>query len=157
MKEPDTFNEAILRHRALIYSVCRRYSRRGLEADDLMQEVLIALWHRRGQLLAIAPSPLQASWIWRVARSTCVDLHRRTPTLLPLPDTYDPPTDDPSHRQALHQLIDLLPEPDCTIARLHLEGYEYREIAARTGLTKSNIGVRLMRIKDKLQQQWNNL
>ena len=50
-----------------------------------------------------------------------------------------------------------VPEPDRTIVRMHLEGYEYKEIGARVGMTKNNIGIRLMRIKDKLREQWNTI
>ena len=54
-----------------------------------------------------------------------------------------------------HELIALLPEPDRTIVTMHLEGFEYKEIGRKVGLTKNNVGIRLMRIKDKLREQWN--
>jgi RNA polymerase sigma-70 factor (ECF subfamily) len=39
------------------------------------------------------------------------------------------------------------------IILLHLEGKNYDEIAAITGFTKTNIGTRLGRIKQKLKSQ----
>ena len=145
----------MLRYRGLLFSVCRRYGCDGLEVDDLLQETLIALWKLRETLLGIGAAPKQAVWIWRVARSTCIDLQRTTKVHEPLPENYDPPGDDPSLHDALHELISQLPEPDHTIATMHLEGYDYKEIGRKTGMTKNNIGVRLMRIKDKLREQWN--
>ena len=95
----------MLRYRGLLFSVCRRYSRDGLEVDDLLQETTLVLWNLREQLFSIT----------------------------------------------------LLPEPDRTIVTMHLEGYEYKEIGHKTGLTKNHVGIRLMRIKDKLKQQWNTI
>ena len=148
----------MLRYRGLLFSVCRRHQRDGLGVDDLLQEVSVRLWELREKLLAIEPAPKQAAWIWRVARSTCIDLQRKrnnNPT--PLPDDYDAPAEDTTLHDTLHELIAQLPEPDRTIVTMHLEGYEYKEIGRKTGLTKNHVGIRLMRIKDKLKQQWNTI
>ncbi len=148
----------MLRYRGLLFSVCRRYSRDGLSVDDLLQETMLALWDLREQFFSISLPPKQAAWIWRVARSTCIDLQRKrnnSPT--PLPADYDTPADDTTLHDALHELIAQLPEPDRTIVTMHLEGYEYKEIGRKTGMTKNHVGIRLMRIKDKLKQQMNNV
>ena len=155
MHSQDTFSELMLRYRGLLFSVCRRYSRDGLPVDDLLQETMVALWELREKLLSITSPPQQAAWVWRVARSTCIDMLRRAKASEPLPDHYDAPDEDPAPRNHLYELISLLPETDRTIVTLFLEGYEYKEIAAQTGLTKNNVGIRLMRIKDKLREQWN--
>lgn len=144
----------MLRYRGLLFSVCRRHQRDGLEVDDLLQEVSVRLWELREKLLAIEPAPKQAVWLWRVARSTCIDLQRKTPTSELLPPTYDVPSDDTSLHDTLHELIAQQPEPDRTIVTMHLEGYDYKEIGKAVGMTKNNIGVRLMRTKEKLKQQW---
>ena len=147
----------MLRYRGLLFSVCRRHQRDGLTVDDLLQEVTLRLWELREKLLAIEPAPKQAVWLWRVARSTCIDLQRKksnNPTLLP--DDYDAPAEDTSLHDSLHELIAQLPEPDRTIVTMHLEGYDYTEIGKAVGMTKNNIGVRLMRIKERLKQQWED-
>lgn len=156
MKGPDTFGETVLRYRGLLFSVCRRYSRDGLAVDDLMQEVLVALWQRREQMADIAVEPRRAVWIWRVARSRCIDLQRTSPLPSPLPEDHDTEAEDTAQRDALYELIAQLPEPDRTIVTLHLEGYEYREIGRKVGMSKNNVGVRLMRIKERLKEQWND-
>ena len=144
----------MLRYRGLLFSVCRRHQRDGLEVDDLLQEVSVRLWELREKLLAIEPAPKQAVWLWRVARSTCIDLQRRTPSPAPLPEGYDTPDEDTALHDTLHELIAQLPEPDRTIVTMHLEGYDYTEIGKAVGMTKNNIWVRLMRTKEKLKQQW---
>ncbi len=148
----------MLRYRGLLFSVCRRYSRDGLEVDDLLQESTLALWNLREQLFSITLAPKQAAWIWRVARSTCIDLQRkRSNNLTPLPDDYDSPAEDTTLHDTLHELIAHLPEPDRTIVTMHLAGYDYKAIGQKTGMTKNHVGIRLMRIKDKLKQQWNTI
>ena len=155
MKGHETFNELILRYRRLIYYVCNRYSRDGLTADDLLQETTIVLWQRREKLFSITSPPKQAAWIWQVARSRCIDLLRRTPQTELLAKEYDKPLENNALHDELIELIELLEEPDRTIAKMHLQGYEYKEIARATGMTKDNVGIRLMRIKEKLKTLWN--
>lgn len=155
VKNRETFNEIILRYRGLLYSVCRRYSSDDMDVDDLLQETSLELWKRREKLMGITSPPLQAAWIWRVARSTCIDICRCTRKTEPMPEGFDIHDEETSLHDELYELIAQLPEPDRSIATLHLEGYDYKEIAEHTGLTKSNVGVRLMRIKDKLKQLWN--
>lgn len=153
MATKEGFNGIVLRHKGLLFAVCRRYARRGLDEDDLLQEVLVVLWERREQLMSIASTPQQASWMWRVARSTCVDLLRKEPPSYPVPETFDAPEEDTTLHRDLHEQIALLPEPDRSIVTLHLEGYEYKEIGKKLGMTKNNIGIRLMRIKERLKKE----
>ena len=148
----------MLRYRGLLFSVCRRYCRDGLTVDDLLQETTLALWNLREQLFSITLAPKQAAWIWRVARSTCIDLQRkRANNDLPLSDGYDEAEEDTSLHDTLHELIAQLPEPDRTIVTMYLEGYDYKEIGRQVGMTKNNVGVRLMRAKERLKQQWNTI
>ena len=51
----------------------------------------------------------------------------------------------------LHERTALLDEPDRSIVRLQLEGYDYKEIGERVGITEKNVSVRLVRIKEKLR------
>ena len=151
------FNELMLRYRGLLFSVCRRYSGDGLMVDDLLQETTLRLWELREQLFGITLAPKQAAWLWRVARNTCIDQQRHLPQPIPLDDNYDAPAEYTTLHDTLHELIAHLPEPDRTIVTMHLAGYEYKEIGQRVGMTKNNIGIRLMRIKEKLREQWNTI
>ena len=90
-----------------------------------------------------------------MARNTCIDQQRHLPQPIPVDDNYDAPAEDTTLHDTLHELIAHLPEPDRTIVTMHLAGYEYKEIGQRVGMTKNNIGIRLMRIKEKLREQWN--
>ena len=60
------------RHRGLLFSLCRHYSRRGLEVDDLLQEVTVMLWRDRERLLSLSAVP-QTALIWKIGRNTIID------------------------------------------------------------------------------------
>ena len=49
-----------------------------------------------------------------------------------------------------------LSEIEKAIIILYLESYEYKEIAAVIGISESNVGVKINRIKKQLIKQLNN-
>lgn len=89
--------------------------------------------------------------VWKIARNTAIDNLRRTPTTDTLPEGYDVEADDTSLVKELHEQIALLDEPDRTIVKMQLEGYNYQEIGAKVNMTEKNVSVRLVRIKEKLR------
>ena len=139
------------RHRGLLFSLCRHYSRRGLEIDDLLQEATLALWRDRERLLSLSAVP-QAALIWKIGRNKIIDCLRREKETETLPEDYEMVDEDRSLLRELHERIALLDEPDRTIVRLQLEGYNYVEIGDRVGMTEKNVSVRLVRIKEKLRK-----
>lgn len=154
MTQEAPFEALLRRYRGLLFSLCRRYSRRGMDFDDLLQEASLALWRGREVLLAMPVGVQQARMVWVTARNTMIDLHRRTPTTEPLPSGYEPTVDDRSLIHELRERIALLDEPDRQLVELQLEGFSYAEIAERTGLTEKNVSVRLVRIKDRLRHDF---
>lgn len=121
--------------------------------EDLLQEAAVALWRDRDRLLSL-PAVQQVALTWKIARNAVIDTLRRTKRTEELPEGFDEGEEDRSLLNELYERIALLGEPDRTIVRLQLEGYSYEEIADRTGLTVSNISVKLVRIKDKIRKEW---
>ena len=58
--------------------------------------------------------------------------------------------------EQLYQAINRLSEIEKAIIILYLESYEYKEIAAVIGISESNVGVKINRIKKQLIKQLNN-
>lgn len=139
------------RYNGLLFTLCRHFSRKGVEADDLLQDASVALWRDSERLLSLSAGPQQAALVWRISRNAMIDTLRRTRELDSLSDEYDREADDRNLINELHERIELLDEPDRSIVKLQLEGYNYDEIAERTGLTVKNVSVRLVRVKDKLR------
>lgn len=69
---------------------------------------------------------------------------------------HAPDMNEHMHREEevrqLYAAIDTLMGIDKAIILLHLEDQDYDEIAAITGLTKTNVSVRLVRIKRALKE-----
>lgn len=151
VRPQDPFEAMLHRHRGLLFSLCRHYSRRGLEIDDLLQEATLALWRDRERLLSLSAVP-QAALIWKIGRNKIIDCLRREKETETLPEDYEMVDEDRSLLRELHERIALLDEPDRTIVRLQLEGYNYVEIGDRVGMTEKNVSVRLVRIKEKLRK-----
>ena len=139
------------RYNRLLFTLCRHFSRKGVEADDLLQDASVALWRDSERLLSLSAGPQQAALVWRISRNAMIDTLRRTRELDSLSDEYDREADDRNLINELHERIELLDEPDRSIVKLQLEGYNYEEIAEMTGLTVKNVSVRLVRVKDKLR------
>lgn len=139
------------RHRGLLFTLCRHYSRRELEIDDLLQEATVALWRDRERLLSL-PAIQQAALTWKIARNAVIDCLRRHKETEALPEGYEVADEDRSMLRELHEHIALLTEPDRTIVRLQLEGYNYEEIGQQLDMTEKNVSVRLVRIKEKLRK-----
>lgn len=147
----DPFETMLQRHRGLLFSLCRRFSQKGLEVDDLLQEATLALWRDRERLLSL-PAIQQAALTWKIGRNAMIDSLRRMKETEALPEEYEAAEEDRSLLHELHERIALLAEPDRTIVKLQLEGYNYEEIGQQVGMTEKNVSVRLVRIKDKLRK-----
>lgn len=139
------------RHKGMLFFLCRHYSRRGLEIDDLLQEATVALWRDRERLLSL-PAIQQAALIWKIGRNAVIDCLRRVKETEALSEGYEVVDEDRSLLRELHERIALLDEPDRTIVRLQLEGYNYKEIGDQMSMTEKNVSVRLVRIKEKLRK-----
>lgn len=151
MKPKDPFEILLHRYNGLLFTLCRHFSRKGIEVDDLLQDASVALWRDSERLLSLSAGPQQAALVWRISRNAMIDTLRRTRELDSLSDEYDREADDRNLINELHERIELLDEPDRSIVKLQLEGYNYEEIAERTGLTVKNVSVRLVRVKNSLR------
>ncbi|MCR4737353.1 MAG: sigma-70 family RNA polymerase sigma factor [Bacteroidales bacterium] len=151
MKPLDPFEAMLHRHRGLLFSLSRHFSRRGLEIDDLLQEATVALWRDRERLLSL-PALQQTALIWKIGRNAIIDCLRRVKETEALPEDYEEVDEDRSLLRELHERIAQLDEPDRSIVRMQLEGYNYKEIGEQIGITEKNVSVRLVRIKEKLRK-----
>lgn len=144
-------------HRGIIYKVCHLY---GLEKDfkeDLFQEIVLQLWksfpnfRKESQL---------STWMYRVALNTAIsqfrkDIKRPESQSLSKAESQIPDIsfqDENEHSILLNQAIQRLTRIEKAIIMLYLEEKSYREISEIMGITHSNVGVKLNRIKTKLEK-----
>ena len=147
----EKFCDVVHAHRNIIYKVCYIYAPKGM-IEDYYQEVVINLWQSFDQFEG------RSTWIYRVALYTCISfIRRRQPAAISL--SFDLSADEDStlkeQLEELHSVISRLGHIDRALIMLWLEGYAYDEIAEITGLTQSNVAVKLMRAKNKIKEMFN--
>lgn len=150
--EKTDFESLVAEFKSTVYSVCYMFTDSKMQADDLFQEVLINLW---GGFDKFRGDASLRSWVYRVSMNTCISYRRKkkvnTVALDIAPDIVDGDTTESRQTKQLHQRIQKLEPIDRAIVLLWLENLPYEEIGAIVGTNARNIGVRLVRIKDKLK------
>ena len=155
VKEQE-FSRMVREHKSTIYTVCYMFSNDEDEVSDLFQETLINLW--KGYESFRHESKL-STWIYRVAMNTCISADRKKRkqgTKVPLSmtiDLYNDEDHETKQVRQLHERIQRLDLIDRALVMMWLEGMNYDEIADVIGISVKNVGVKLVRIKEKLKQK----
>ena len=149
------FIELINNNRALIFKVCNLYCRDPEHRKDLFQEVVLQLWK---SFPGFKKQSAYSTWIYRISLNTAISNFRkqsRQPegkglslSEFEIPDMYEPSGEE--NTSALHEAIDKLTEIEKAIVMLYLDEKTYDEISEIIGISNSNVGVRLNKIKNKL-------
>lgn len=150
-------------HIAILHRVVRAFAT-GDDRQDLMQEVLLALWRAAPAFLG-ASSP--STFVYRVAHNAALlwhrseRRHRRHLAIageidwMTRPDVGRERADTPDRLDHLYATIRSLPPIDRSLIILSLDGLGYREIADIHGLSESNVGARLTRLRKRLAELMN--
>ena len=151
----DNFEQLIKEYHPIIYKICRVYST-SEDFDDLYQEVLISLW--KSYKTFEGRSKL-STWLYRVTLNTALTYqrnekkHAKKVSMDNVPELvnvdYEADKGD-AKIQTLYKAISTFKKVDRSIILLYLEENTYEEIAELTGLTPSNIGAKISRLKKKL-------
>ena len=149
----SSFEALLSRYKMLIFRICRHYCGREATAEDLMQDISISLWSKREQLQEIPDGVKREAWVWRMSNNTAIDTLRRRPGHESLDETtmVRMKEEDTAMIDCLREQIECLEEPDKTIVKMQMEGYSYDELALCINMSASNVGTRLMRVKEKLR------
>jgi RNA polymerase sigma-70 factor (ECF subfamily) len=140
-----------------VFRICMGYVNDADWAKDIAQETFITIWK---QLPAFRNESAIGTWIYRIASNNClrqIERQNRMPkTELPeqIEDKHEP--DKEWQSKLLYKCISELPETDRIIISLELEDVKQAEIAKITGLSESNIRVKIFRIKEKLTQKFKH-
>ena len=152
------FAQTVKEHKSTIYTVCYMFSQDADEVNDLFQEVLVNLW--KGFDSFEHRSDIK-TWIYRVARNTCISLDRKKRRAATVKVTMDInlfKDNDEDTRQVdmLHKRISKLQPFDRAIVLLWLENLPYEEIGQIVVISTKNVSVRLFRIREQLKQMSND-
>lgn len=154
------FIELINTHHGILWKICNVYFYGSSYKEDYYQEILIRLWKAfpnfKGQSAF-------STWMYRVALNAAIDILRKLnvrPECVGLSGKEYDKADNAETRSEnydkLYRAISTLPEAEKAVILLYLEEYEYKEIAAITGISEINVGVKINRIKSKLNKILKN-
>ena len=159
MEKKDIFIKAIQENERLIYKVASFYTDCNEDRDDLVQEIIYTLWK---SFETFKQNSSLSTWMYRVAMNVSIfHLKKNKKKVVSVSLGYDDPglpeteRDDTEERrlQTLRKHIKDLNLLDKGIVMLYLENKSHEEIAEIVGISKTNVGTKLSRIKEKLRQQ----
>lgn len=149
----ERFLQLLDEHQGILHKVCRLYRDREVDREDLFQEIVYHLWKAFPSFQARSKV---STWIYRIALNTALASFRKNrPTVTlsaDLPHLISPVSKETgSQSEKLYTAIRGLKEVDRAILSLYLEEMTYEQIGEIIGITPSNVGARLHRIKNKLK------
>ena len=156
------FAEWLGQHKGLLFKVTRSYAFSDPDREDLFQEIAAQVWR---SIPAFQGDSKVTTWIYRVALFTAVtwtrqeDGHRegRQP-LDGIEHVLTEPARPHDGRLAwLYGQIEQLSPIDRSLMLLLLDGFSYQEMAAMLGISETNVGVKVHRIKKRLAHQFQEV
>lgn len=150
------FDAWISAHSAVLHHVANGFAEPS-DRNDLMQELLLAVWKA---VPAFRQASQPSTFIFRVAHNVALTWKRGRTNYRKNVDAFSvevvsqPESADSSREketlELLYTHIRRLPPVDRSLVLLHLDGASYAEMAEMHGLSESNVGARLTRLKQKL-------
>lgn len=154
-----TFIDLLNQNLGIAHKVCRVYFQDADDRNDVVQEMMYQLWR---SYPGFDGRSKFSTWMYRVCLNTALTYRRKSKTtkMESLSLTHQQIPDQASESKEEEEEVALLLDAIATLSGLnkaiillYLEDMSYEEIAAVTGLTKSNVSVRLVRIKKELEVQ----
>ncbi len=156
----DFYIASILPYAAIIIKICRAYTNTQEDFEDYYQEVCLQIWKSRDRF---SQQSEWSTWVYRLSLNVCLTLLKKKKNnhqhfasdYLPSETTVENRAfaDEPINQ--LYDAIRQLSEVDRGVILLYLEEKSYQEIADITGTNPNNIGVRIVRIKERLRRVLN--
>lgn len=124
---------------------------------DLFQDILVQLWQ---SYQSFNGKSKFSTWMYRVSLNTAIAQFRKDkkstedsvpemPVGIPEEESYSEKED---RRNLVQRAINKLSKAEKAIIILYMDDYSYEEISEISGITISNVGVKINRIKIKLQK-----
>jgi RNA polymerase sigma-70 factor (ECF subfamily) len=146
-------------HTGLLVKVVRSFADGPADQDDLFQEILLQVWLSMPNFRGDSKP---TTWLYRVAFNTALYWKRNekkqrywqgSPSISDVAAPHASSAEAERNDRLVDQLyatIRALPPAKRALVVLFLDGFSYREIAEVVGISESNVGVSLNRIKKEL-------
>lgn len=142
----------------MIIKISRAYAQVRQDREDLINDITFELWksfkHFKGESKI-------STWIYRVALNTSMNYKRKNKNGTLFSSFNDlkekdigswlSNEDNSSELEVLYRCIDELSEINKAIILLYLDGNSHDEISEIMGISKTNVGTRISRIKEQIR------
>ena len=156
----DRFLAFLDEHRKIVFKVANLYSHNQADSADIVQEVVLQAWRSFDRY---DDSRRFSTWLYAIALNVAISFYRgearRSRMLVPSDESVIQIAASQSQLQAvedqlglLRGYMDQLNELDKAIVVMYLDENSYRVIAEVLGISESNVGTRMNRIKRRLQR-----
>ena len=148
------FEDWLNQYKGLIFKVVRAYAFTTMDQDDLFQEIIIQVWR---SVPTFRQESSVITWIYRISLNTAIKWARKERKHSQV-ETLDH-AEHILHESGLkvderltwlYEEIYKLDEIDRSISLLLLDNFSYKEMADILGISESNVGVKINRIKKYL-------
>ena len=156
-RQKEQFLDILEKNIGIIIKIARAYSKTLHDKEDLINDITLELWKSFGRFKGDSKI---STWIYRIALNTSMNYKRKREKdrLFFLDDlkqienlSWLIEQTDSSHSEILYQCIDELNQLNKAIILLYLDGNSHDEISDITGISKTNVGTRISRIKEQLK------
>ncbi len=154
----DEFVLLIQENQGIIFKITTIYTDNAIDQQDLYQDIVYQLWKSYGTFRGEAKI---STWMYRIALNTAITRlkkekrtgHRVSIDQVVLQQTENYDMEFEEKLKILYAKIHNLNVFEKGLMLLLLEGKKYNEIAEITGISASNVGTKISRIKQKLKNQ----
>lgn len=156
----DRFLTLLEEHKKILYKVASSYCRNPADRPDLVQEITAQLWRSFGRY----DERLRFStWMYRIALNVAISFYRgearRSRNTVPAEESIlelvaggEPEPDE--NLRLLQGFIEQLDELDRALILLYLDGNRHDAIAEILGISETNVGTKISRIKARLRRDF---
>lgn len=152
------FETLVNAHRGILVKVCAAYARTPADRDDLAQEILVQLWEAFERF---DQQRVFSTWMYRVALNVAISFTRREVVrrthVIPADGRVLETSDESIARSTdvgpLYGFIERLDSLNRALMLLYLDDKSHAEIAMVLGISESNVGTKISRLKAMMKSQ----
>lgn len=155
----ERFIIALEKHTGILVKISYAYAHTYHEREDLINDIIFQLWQ---SFTSFKGKSKISTWMYRVALNTCInyDLKKKKETIIfsddltdfRLNEVIEISLNDEDQYSVLYECINELDSFNKAIILLYLDGNSHEEISLVTGISITNVGTRMGRIKEKLKK-----
>jgi RNA polymerase sigma factor (sigma-70 family) len=157
----DKFLSLLDEHRTILFKVVNSYGRTPADREDLVQEMTAQLWRSFERYDDRYPF---STWMYRVALNVAISFYRRESrrerhivaaedsVLESAAERSESSAADPDLR-LLQRFLERLGELDRALMLLYLDGNRHHAIAEILGISETNVGTKIGRLKQRLRNE----